>query len=72
MTAPATRSDRPSGTTVVRLTYTVDELADVLGLSRGVTYASLRDGTIPSERIGRRWVISRRRIRAWLDGQSET
>jgi excisionase family DNA binding protein len=57
---------------VARLTYTVDELAGLLDLSRGLTYASLRDGTIPAERVGKRWVISRRRVRAWLDGQPGT
>ncbi len=57
---------------VVRLTYTVEEVAQLLSLSRGITYASLRDGTIPAERVGRRWVISRRRLHAWLDGLSET
>ncbi len=56
----------PAG--VVHLTYTVDELAEALRLSRGLTYALLRDGTIPAERAGRRWIISRRRIQAWLDG----
>jgi excisionase family DNA binding protein len=55
-----------------RLTYTVDEVAHLLNLSRGITYASLRDGTIPAERVGRRWVISRRRLHAWLDGLRET
>jgi excisionase family DNA binding protein len=53
---------------VARLTYTVEEVAELLSLSRGVTYQSLRDGTIPAERVGRRWVISRRRLHAWLDG----
>ncbi len=57
---------------VVRLTYTVEEVAQLLNLSRGITYASLRDGTIPAERVGRRWVISRRRLHVWLDGLSET
>lgn len=57
---------------VARLTYTVDEVAQVLSLSRGITYASLRDGTIPAERVGKRWVISRRRLHAWLDGQRVT
>ena len=57
---------------VVRLTYTVDEVALLLNLSRGITYASLRDGTIPAERVGRRWVISRRRLHAWLDGLRES
>lgn len=53
---------------VVHLTYTVDELAEALRLSRGLTYAMLQDGTIPAERAGRRWIISRRRVQAWLDG----
>jgi excisionase family DNA binding protein len=53
---------------VVRLTYTADEIAHVLGLSRGLVYEYLRDGTIPAERVGRRWIISRRRLHAWLDG----
>jgi excisionase family DNA binding protein len=73
MTIPmqsSTRNADPSG--VARLTYTVDELAELLALSRGLTYASLRDGTIPAERVGRRWVISRRRVQAWLDGQIGT
>lgn len=53
---------------VVHLTYTVDEVAHLLSLSRSGTYALLRDGTIPGERVGRRWVITRRRLHAWLDG----
>lgn len=57
---------------VVRLTYTVEEVAELLDLSRGITYASLKDGTIPAERVGRRWVISRRRLHAWLDGSPVT
>jgi excisionase family DNA binding protein len=70
-----TTARQPKATTtaqVVQLTYTVDEVAQLLNLSRGITYASLRDGTIPAERVGRRWVISRRRLHAWLDGLKET
>jgi excisionase family DNA binding protein len=60
---------RPAGNAkVVRLTYTVDEVARLLSLSRAGTYALLQDGTIPAERVGTRWVISRRRLHAWLDG----
>jgi excisionase family DNA binding protein len=54
-----------------RLTYTVDEVAHLLALSRGVTYQYVRDGTIPAERIGRRWLIPRKRLHAWLDGRKE-
>lgn len=49
---------------------TVRELAEYLSLSRNTTYEYLNNGTIPGTRIGRRWVISRRRITAWLDATS--
>ncbi len=54
-----------------RLTYTVDEVAHLLNLSRGVTYQHIRDGVIPAERIGRRWLVPRKRFHAWLDGARE-
>jgi excisionase family DNA binding protein len=50
------------------LTYTVDEVARLLNLSRGATYERVRDGSIPAQRMGRRWLIPRRRFHAWLDG----
>lgn len=53
-----------------RLTYTVDEVARLLGLSRGVAYQYVRQGVIPAERIGKRWLIPRKRLHAWLDGQA--
>ena len=63
----------PIDTTTIdttRLTYTVDEVARLLNLSRGITYQYVRDGVIPAERIGRRWLIPRKRLHAWLDGQA--
>ena len=53
-----------------RLTYTVDEVAHLLNLSRGITYQRVRDGAIPAERVGRRWLIPRKRFHAWLDGRA--
>jgi excisionase family DNA binding protein len=53
-----------------RLTYTVDEVAYLLNLSRGIAYQHVRDGVIPAERVGRRWLIPRKRFHAWLDGQA--
>jgi len=47
-------------------TYTVDEVARLLGLSRGNAYQFVKDGVIPAKRIGRRWVISRASFHAWL------
>ena len=50
------------------LTYTVDEVAELLGVARGVAYEGVRNGSIPATRVGRRWLIPRRRFHAWLDG----
>jgi len=71
MSTASNRADHlvPRGN-VIRLTYTVDEVAQVLNLSRGITYQYLREGVIPGERVGRRWVVSRKRLHAWLDGTS--
>jgi excisionase family DNA binding protein len=63
----------PRGATVIdtrRLTYTVDEAARLLGLSRGIAYQYVRDGVIPAQRVGRRWLIPRERLHAWLDGKA--
>jgi excisionase family DNA binding protein len=52
------------------LTYTVDEAAVLLGVARSVAYEGVRNGTIPATRVGRRWLIPRRRFHEWLDGRS--
>ena len=61
---------RPIEISTGRLTYTVEEVAHLLNLSRGVAYQHVRDGLIPAERIGRRWLIPRRRFHAWLDREA--
>jgi len=40
-----------------RLTYTVEEVAKELGIGRALAYEQVREGTIPSIRMGRRIVI---------------
>jgi excisionase family DNA binding protein len=50
------------------LTYSVDEVAELLGIARGVAYECVRNGSIPATRLGRRWLVPRRRFHAWLDG----
>ncbi|MGC2414573.1 MAG: helix-turn-helix domain-containing protein [Stellaceae bacterium] len=40
-----------------KLTYSVVETAALLGLSRNSTYARVKDGTIPSVRVGFRHLI---------------
>ena len=53
---------------VERLTYTVEELCRALGRNRMGVYEDLRSGRIPSRRLGTRYIISRKAIDRWLEG----
>jgi excisionase family DNA binding protein len=44
------------------LTLTVDEAAQVLGISRALAYELIARGEIPSLRLGRRIVVPRRAL----------
>ena len=50
---------------------TVDEAASYLRISRGLAFAAVRDGSLPSVRIGRRILVPRRQLEALLDGQRD-
>jgi excisionase family DNA binding protein len=45
---------------------TVEQTAEVLGISRGLAFAAVRAGDIPSVRIGRRILVPRDRLRHML------
>jgi excisionase family DNA binding protein len=49
-------------------TYTVPEVAELLGLGINQTYSAIRRGELPSIRIGSRILVSRRRLLEMLDG----
>jgi excisionase family DNA binding protein len=51
-----------------RLTYTVLEVAELLGISRSTAYDCIRRGEIPSLTLGRRIVVSRSALTALIDG----
>ena len=53
------RTDRP-------VYSSVDELARELGISRQAAYRELNNGSIPSIRMGRRFIIPRTAIQEWL------
>jgi len=63
------RSHPPAGPPAAVLT--VAETAAYLRLSVNTTYTYLAEGTIPGERVGRRWIVLRARLDAWLSGQRE-
>lgn len=49
-------------------TLTVEEAAKLAGVGVNQTYAAVREGTIPSLRIGRRILIPRKKFVAMLEG----
>lgn len=50
-------------------TYTVDEIQDILGISRTSAYNLVKKGVFRSVRIGGSIRISKKSFDAWLDGQ---
>jgi excisionase family DNA binding protein len=52
------------------VTYTVEEVAAMLGIARGKAYEHVRNGEIPSIRMGRRLLIPRARFHTWLNGHT--
>ena len=49
------------------LTMSVEEAAAALNISRGLAYEAARDGRIPTIRIGRRLLVSRRALEKLLE-----
>jgi excisionase family DNA binding protein len=50
-----------------RLTVTVPEAGELLGISRGLAYELVQRGELPAVRLGRRIVVPVRAIEALLD-----
>ena len=55
-----------------RLTLTVVEAAEMLGIGRSAAYEAVRVGVLPSIRIGRRYLIPRAGLEKMLSGAELT
>lgn len=55
MRKPASHNEHP-------LTLSVGEAAELLGLSRGLVYRAVAEGSLPSIKVGRRIIIPRTRL----------
>jgi excisionase family DNA binding protein len=51
---------------------TVEQVATILGISRGLAFAAARTGQIPVVRIGRRMLVPRDRLRRLVAGGSDS
>jgi excisionase family DNA binding protein len=49
-----------------RLAYSVDEVAQITGLSRDLLYDEMRSGRLDSIKVGRRRIITRQHLDAFL------
>lgn len=64
---PATTSARRTGE---RIGLTVEEAAELLGISRAFAYELVADGTLPSLRLRRRIVVPRSALLRMLDADA--
>jgi len=46
-------------------------VAEKLGMDRNTLYRLLQDGTLPALQLGRKWLISERRLLEWLEQETE-
>jgi excisionase family DNA binding protein len=49
-----------------RLAYSVDEVAQITGLSRDLLYDQMRTGRLGYTKVGRRRIITRQHLEAFL------
>lgn len=54
----------------MRLTFTINEAAESLGISRGSVYEGIRSGRFPVVRLGRRTLIPVEGLRRWVTEQT--
>ena len=51
-----------------RLGYSIEEFAERVGIGRTLAYQAALRGEIPTRRIGRRLIVPRAALDAWLAG----
>jgi excisionase family DNA binding protein len=51
-----------------RLTFSIEEAAEALGISRGLAYELARTGRLPVLKLGRRLVVPKAQLEAMVSG----
>ncbi len=52
-----------------KLVYSIQEAADLLGISQSYAYELVRKGTIPSLELGKKRVIPKVKFNKWVNGE---
>ena len=53
-----------------KLVYSIQEVAELLGISRSYAYELVRNGTIPALVLGRKRVIPKEKFITWVNGNT--
>ena len=69
LTAGPSSSAEPSPLT--KLVYSINEVAELLGVSRSLTYDLIRNGKLPSFKIGHRRLIAAEDVSALIQSLRE-
>lgn len=54
-----------------KMVYSIQEVADLLGISKSYAYELVRNGTIPVLQLGRKRVIPKEKFNDWVNGKVE-
>ena len=54
-----------------KLVYSIQEVADLLGISRSYAYQLVRNGTIPALQLGKKRVIPKEKFIQWVNSNGE-
>jgi excisionase family DNA binding protein len=65
MTSSSPNDNFAAGLPALSGRITVPEIARLLRIGRTAVYKMLQQGTIPSVRLGRRWIITRHAYESW-------
>ena len=57
------------GKNMEKLVYSIQEVAEALGISQSYAYQLVRSGVIPSLELGKKRVIPKNKFEQWINGQ---
>lgn len=63
-----TAAHLPNDSAAERLGYSIEEFAERVGIGRTLAYQAALRGEIPTRRIGRRLIVPKAALEAWLSG----
>ena len=54
-----------------KMVYSTQEVAELLGISRSYAYELVRNGTIPSLKLGKKRLVPKQRFVEWINGRKD-